>query len=115
MCVVLQFFHKIVRTITDTIVNIACVLVIMTGIILIIYKDKGNNFIDEKLSMEECILVLGLGLGTLIVYNLICLAIKKVLKIEICKKKSKNILKNNFESKKYENVEFIEKGESKYY
>lgn len=111
MCVVLQFFHKIVKTITDTIVNIACVLVILAGIILIVYKDKGNNFIDDKLSMEECILVLLLGLGTLIVYNLLCFAIKKVLKIKICKKKKKIRPKNNYESKEYDNVELIEKGE----
>lgn len=112
MCVVLQFLHKVIRTITDTIVNIACVLVIIAGIILIVYKNKGNNFIDEKLSMEECILVLGLGLGTLIVYNLICFAIKKVLKIEICKKKPKIMPKNN--EKNYDDMELIENGKDVY-
>ena len=89
MCVVLQFIHKVIRTITDTIVNIACVLAIIAGIILVVYKSKGNNFIDEKLSMEECAMPLGIGLAVLIVYNLICFVIKKVLKIEICKKKKK--------------------------
>ena len=112
MCVVLQFFHKVIKTITDTIVNIACVLVIITGIILIVYKSKGNNIIDDKLSMEECVLTLVFGLGTLLVYNLICLVIKKVLKIEICKKKPKIIPKNN--TKDYEDMELIENGKDVY-
>ena len=81
MCVVIQFLHKVIRTITDTIVNLACILVIILGIILIVYKSKGDNIIDEKLSMEECVLTFILGLGTLIIYNLICIVIKKVLKV----------------------------------
>jgi len=101
MCVVCQFFHKLIRTVTDVIVNIVSVLAIIIGIVLIVYKNKGSNIVAEKLSMEECATPLVLGLGVLIVYNLLCFALKKLFKLKLCEKKEKRVGPKDIETATY--------------